>query len=92
VIDLDLRRLPVCGPLTPELVRTSQSCLGLLRWDGRWSLQPIAVRATAKRKPVEVHTGDWALGPTDPKVVKAEARAGDAVAVLRERSGRLLRR
>lgn len=91
-IPVDLQRLPTCGPLTPELVRASQSCIGLLRWDGRWTLQPIAVRATVKRKPVEAHTGDWAQGPTDPKVVKAEARAGDAVAVLRERAGRLLRR
>ncbi|MEH1102813.1 hypothetical protein [Micromonospora sp. CPCC 205561] len=86
-------RLPSCGPLTPELVAASSACLGLLRWDdGRWLLQPLAVRANVKRRPVDVHTGDWAGGVTDPKVAKAEAKAGDAVAVLRERAGRLLRR
>ncbi|SDF99907.1 hypothetical protein SAMN05421505_10153 [Sinosporangium album] len=89
---VDLDRLPSCGPLTPELVAASSACLGLLRWDGgRWLLQPMAVQATVKRKPVALHTGDWAMGPTDPKVVKAEAKAGDVVAVLRERAGRLLR-
>lgn len=86
-------RLPSCGPLTPELVAASSACLGLLRWDaGRWLLQPMAVQATVKRKIVAVHTGDWACGVTDAKVAKAEAKAGDAVTVLRERAGRLLRR
>ncbi|MCK2220113.1 hypothetical protein MF672_040905 [Actinomadura sp. ATCC 31491] len=90
---LDLDRLPSCTPLTPELVAASSTCLGLLRWDGgRWLLQPLAVQATVQKKPVTAHTGDWALGPADPKVVKAEARAGDPVAVLRERAGRLLRK
>ncbi len=90
---VDVGRLPSCGPLTPALVAASSACIGLVRWDGgRWTLQPLAVRATVKRKPVEAHNGDWAMGPTDPKVVKAEAKAGDAVAVLRERAGRLLRR
>jgi hypothetical protein len=90
---LDLDRLPACGPLTPELVAASSACVGLLRWDGgRWLLQPLAVQATVKKKPVAAHNGDWALGPTDPKVVKAEAKAGDVVAVLRERAGRLLRK
>lgn len=89
---LDLDRLPSCGPLTPEVVASSSACLGLLRWDGGWRLQPLAVQTTAKLWTAEVHNGDWALGPTDPKVVKAEAKAGDAVAVLRERAGRLLRR
>ncbi|MET8991646.1 hypothetical protein ABZW49_39870 [Nonomuraea wenchangensis] len=91
-IALDLDRLPTGTPLTPELVAASSACIGLLRWDGRWLLQPLAVQATVKKKPVTAHTGDWALGPTDPKVVKAEAKAGDAVAVLRERAGRLLRK
>ncbi|TMR24413.1 hypothetical protein ETD86_04585 [Nonomuraea turkmeniaca] len=93
MLALDLDRLPSSTPLTPELVAASTACLGLLHWDGgRWTLQPIAVQATVKKKPVAVHTGDWAMGPTDPKVVKAEAKAGDAVAVLRERAGRLLRK
>jgi hypothetical protein len=86
-------RLPAAGPLTRGLVAASTACLGLLRWDdGRWLLQPLAVRATVKRQTVEAHNGDWACGVTDPKVTKAEAKAGDAVAVLRERAGRLLRR
>ncbi|MFD0821082.1 hypothetical protein ACFQ0D_22890, partial [Micromonospora zhanjiangensis] len=92
-VEVDLDRLPSCGPLTPALLRASSACLGLLRWDGgRWLLQPLGVQATVKKQTTAVHTGDWAAGPTDPKVVKAEARAGDAVAVLRERAGRLLRR
>ncbi|MEV5824768.1 hypothetical protein AB0L25_04245 [Spirillospora sp. NPDC052242] len=92
-IELDLERLPACGPVTPELVRASSSCIGLVRWDaGTWRLQPLAVRATVKKKPVEACTGDWALGPTDPKVLKASTRTGDAVGVLRERAGRLLRK
>ncbi|MEV4219028.1 hypothetical protein [Nonomuraea sp. NPDC049725] len=85
-------RLPGCGPLTPQLLATSTACIGLLRWDGRWLLQPLAVQSTVKRQQVAVHNGDWALGPTDPKVVKSLARSGDAVAVLRERAGRLLRK
>ena len=90
---VDVERLPACGPLTPGLVAASSACLGLLRWDGGgWLLQPLAVQATVKRRTTAVRGGDWALGPTDPKVVKAEAKAGDAVAVLRERAGRLLRR
>ncbi|MFI0373024.1 hypothetical protein ACH35V_34620 [Actinomadura sp. 1N219] len=92
-LEIDSGRLPACGPITPSLVKASTACIGLVRWDGRrWLLQPLALQATIKKKPVEAHTGDWALGPTDPKVVKAEARAGDAVAVLRERAGRLLRK
>lgn len=91
-LEWDLDRLPACGPLTPELVAASTGCVGLLRWDGRWLLQPLAVQTAVKRKPVAVHTADWATGPTDPKAVKAEAKAGDVVAVLRERAGRLLRK
>ncbi|MFG1924566.1 hypothetical protein [Cryptosporangium sp. NPDC048952] len=89
---LDVDRLPTLGPLTPELVAGSTACLGLLRWDaGQWALQPLAIVATVKRKPVPMHVGDWASGPTDPKVAKAVKAAGDTVAVLRERAGRLLR-
>ncbi|MFY1635060.1 hypothetical protein ACN27F_17595 [Solwaraspora sp. WMMB335] len=86
-------RLPGCGPLTVELAARSSACVGLLRWDaGRWSLQPLGVQATVKRKTVDVHTGDWAQGPTDPKVAKALTRSGDPIGVLRERAGRLLRK
>ncbi len=92
-VPLAVDRLPSAGPLTPALVAASSTCLGLARWDGgSWLVQPLAVRGTVKRKPVEAHNGDWATGVTDPKVAKAEAKAGDAVAVLRERAGRLLRR
>jgi hypothetical protein len=92
-LEIDTDRLPACGPLDPALLKASTACVGLVRWDGgRWLLQPLAVQASVKKKPVEAHTGDWALGPTDPKGVKSEARAGDAVAVLRERAGRLLRK
>jgi hypothetical protein len=93
LLAVDTARLPACGPLTPKLVAASSACVGLVRWDGGgWLLQPLAVQAVVKRETVGAHTGDWALGPTDPKVVKAMARAGDPVAVLRERAGRLLRR
>jgi hypothetical protein len=86
-------RLPACGPLTPELVAASSACIGLLRWDaGRWLVQPLAVQASVRKAAVAVHNGDWAHGITDPKVVKAEAKTGDAVSVLRERAGRLLRK
>ncbi|WP_067463867.1 hypothetical protein [Actinomadura macra] len=92
-IEVEVDRLPSCGPLTPALVAASSACVGLVRWDGgAWRLQPLAVQATVKKKPVEAHGGDWALGATDPKVVKAVARSGDVVAVLRERAGRLLRK
>ncbi|MEH1164252.1 hypothetical protein V6V47_02555 [Micromonospora sp. CPCC 205539] len=92
-VALAVDRLPAAGPLTAELVAASSACLGLLRWDGdRWLVQPLAVTATVKRRPVQAHNGDWASGVTDPKVAKEEAKAGDAVAVLRERAGRLLRR
>ncbi|MGW3344452.1 hypothetical protein ACWDA3_14155 [Nonomuraea rubra] len=90
---LDLDRLPSAGPLTPALVKASTACIGLVRWDGgQWSLQPLAVQASVKKQPVAAHNGDWALGPTDPKVAKAESKNGDVVAVLRERAGRLLRK
>ena len=90
---VDLERLPAAGPLTPALVAASTACLGLLRWDaGRWSVQPFAVQAIVKKKAVTAHTADWALGPTEVKAAKAEAIGGTAVAVLRERAGRLLRK
>lgn len=92
-VALDAGRLPAAGPLTPALVAASTACIGLLRWDaGRWLVQPLALHAVVKRKAVTVHTGDWALGPLDAKAAKAEAAAGTAVDVLRERAGRLLRK
>ncbi|MCU7728940.1 hypothetical protein ODJ79_34950 [Actinoplanes sp. KI2] len=91
-VGLDVDRLPAAGPLTPELVAASTACIGLVRCDGgRWVVQPIAVQATVRKKVVAMHTGDWALGPPDAKAAKAEAAAGTAVDVLRERAGRLLR-
>ena len=50
------------------------------------------MQATVRKKEVAVHTGDWALGPTEAKAAKAEAAAGTAADVLRERAGKLLRR
>ena len=65
----------------------------MLRWDaGGWSVRPLAVQRKVKTTLTPFHNGDWALGTTDPKVAKAQAKSGDAVAVLRERAGRLLRK
>ncbi|MCE0533924.1 hypothetical protein LWF15_00195 [Kineosporia rhizophila] len=97
-IDLGGLSLPIdpllaAGPLTAAMVGASTTCIALLRHDaGRWSVRPLAVQATVRKKAVEAHTGDWALGPTEPKAAKAEAVAGAAVEVLRERAGRLLRK
>ncbi|WP_127504443.1 hypothetical protein [Actinoplanes solisilvae] len=92
-VGLDVERLPAAGPITPESVAASTAVIGLLRFDGdRWVIQPLAVQTTVRKKPVVLHTGDWALGPTEAKAAKAEAAAGTAVDVLRERAGRLLRK
>ncbi|GAB7051053.1 hypothetical protein [Catenuloplanes indicus] len=91
-VAVDYGRLPAAGPLTPALVDGATACLGLLRWDGRWSVQPLAVQTTVKKKQVTVHSGEWASGPAEAKAAKAEAVAGTAVDVLRERAGRLLRK
>ncbi|PPS88111.1 hypothetical protein [Streptomyces sp. MH60] len=90
---VDTDRIPAAGPLTPEAVASSGACLGLLRWDaGRFLLQPLAVERTVRKKPVAVHAGAWAGGTTDKAGVRAEKAATDAVTVLRERAGRLLRK
>ena len=57
-----------------------------------WLLQPLAVESVVKRKAVAVHAGAWAGGASDAAGAKAESAAADAVKVLRERAGRLLRR
>ncbi len=88
---VDLAALPPAGPLTVAGVNGSVDMIGLLRWDGGWSVRPLAVRRKVKNTLTAAHNGDWALGPTDAKVTKAQAKSGDAVAVLRERAGRLLR-
>jgi hypothetical protein len=90
---VELDALPSAGPLTPAGVTGSSTMIGLLRWDaGGWSVRPLAVRRKVKGVLTAFRGGDWALGPTDPKVAKAQAKSGDAVAVLRERAGRLLRK
>lgn len=90
---VDTDRIPAAGPLTPQAVAASSACIGLLRWDaGRFRLQPLAVETTVRRKPAAVHAGAWAGGTTDKAGAKAEKAATDAVAVLRERAGRLLRK
>ena len=92
-LTVDADRIPVAGPLTPESIATSGACIGLLRWDaGAFRLQPLAVETTVKKKVVAVHAGAWAGGTTDKDGVKAEKAATDAVGVLRERAGRLLRK
>ncbi|SHF54852.1 hypothetical protein [Streptoalloteichus hindustanus] len=90
---VDTDRVPTAGPLTPEAVAASHACIGLVRWDaGAFRLQPLAVETTARKKTVAVHAGAWAGGTKDKAGVKAEKAATDAVAVLRERAGRLLRK
>ncbi|MET9141380.1 hypothetical protein [Streptomyces parvulus] len=90
---VDADRVPAAGPLTPKAVTASGACLGLLRWDaGEFLLQPLAVERTARGKSVAVHAGAWAGGTTDKAGVRAEKAATDAVTVLRERAGKLLRK
>ncbi|WP_189528000.1 hypothetical protein [Streptomyces sindenensis] len=90
---VDTDRIPAAGPLTPEAVAASHSCVGLLRWDaGEFLLQPLAVETTVRKKTVAVHAGAWAGGTSDKAGLRAEKAATDAVAVLRERAGRLLRK
>ncbi|MFF9761718.1 hypothetical protein ACF1G4_19705 [Streptomyces caelestis] len=90
---VDTDRVPAAGPLTPEVVASSGACVGLLRWDaGEFLLQPLAVERTVRRKTVAVHAGAWAGGTTDKAGVRAEKAATDAVKVLRERAGKLLRK
>jgi hypothetical protein len=92
-LPVDLDRIPAAGPLTPEAVAASGACIGLLRWDeGTFGVQPLAVETTVKKKAVAIHAGAWAGGTTDKAGVKAEKAATDAVTVLRERAGRLLRK
>ncbi|WET82644.1 hypothetical protein P3102_16265 [Amycolatopsis sp. QT-25] len=85
-------RIPVAGPLTPKAVASSSACIGLIRWDGGFRLQPLAVETTVRKKTTAVHAGAWAGGTTDKAGVKAEKAATEAAAVLRERAGRLLRK
>ncbi|MFD4626642.1 hypothetical protein [Streptomyces sp. NPDC058475] len=90
---VDTDRVPATGPLTPEAVAASGACIGLLRWDaGTYRVQPLAVETTLRKKAVAIHAGAWAGGTTDKVGVKAEKAATDAVTVLRERAGRLLRK
>jgi hypothetical protein len=92
-IAVNTDRVPAAGPLTPEAVAASGACIGLLRWDaGTYRVQPLAVETTVKKKAVAIHAGAWAGGTTDKEGVKAEKAATDAVTVLRERAGRLLRK
>ena len=50
---VDTDRVPVAGPLTPQAVAASGACIGLLRWDGgSFSVQPLAVEATVRKKAV----------------------------------------
>jgi hypothetical protein len=90
---VDADRIPVAGPLTPEAIAKSGACIALLRWDdGEFRVQPLAVETTVKKKVVAVHAGAWAGGTTDKDGVKAEKAATEAIVVLVERAGRLLRK
>ncbi|MFF2008340.1 hypothetical protein ACFVWY_04585 [Streptomyces sp. NPDC058195] len=90
---VDTDRLPAAGPLTPGAVAASGACIGLLRWDaGAYRVQPLAVETTVRKKAVALHAGGWAGGTTDKAGAKAEKAATDAVTVLRERAGKLLRK
>ncbi|WP_329031476.1 hypothetical protein OIE71_01025 [Streptomyces sp. NBC_01725] len=90
---VDTDRIPTAGPLTAEAVAASGACVGLLCWDaGAFTVQPLAVETTVRKKAVAVHAGAWAGGTTDKAGTKAEKAATDAAAVLRERAGRLLRK
>jgi hypothetical protein len=97
-LGVDIDRIPLAGPLTSGIVAASGACIGLLRWDaGAFSVQPLAVEARGlpargRKKAVAVHAGGWAGGTTDSAGVKAEKAATDAMSVLRERAGRLLRK
>lgn len=93
-LPVDTDRLPVAGPLTPDVVaKSGTTCIGLLRWDaGEFHLQPLAVEKVVKKKSTAIHAGAWAGGTTDKTGVRAEKAATDAVTVLRERAGRLLRK
>ncbi|MFD5244897.1 hypothetical protein ACFWIW_10160 [Amycolatopsis sp. NPDC058340] len=91
-LPVETDRIPAAGPLTPKAVASSSACIGLVRWDGGFRLQPLAVETTVRKKTTAVHAGAWAGGTTDKAGVKAEKAATDAAAVLRERAGRLLRK
>ncbi|MEU1350630.1 hypothetical protein [Streptomyces sp. NPDC005795] len=92
-LEVDIDRVPAAGPLTPEAVAASGACIALLRWDaGSYRLQPLAVETTVRKKAVALHAGGWAGGTADKAGARAEKAATDAVAVLRERAGRLLRK
>ena len=92
VLEVDVDRIPSASPLTPKAVAASQACIGLLRWDaGRFRVQPLAVASTRGRKPGSLQAGAWAAGTSDKDGAKAEKAATDAVQVLRERAGKLLR-
>lgn len=91
-LSVDADRIPAASPLTAKDVAKSAACIGLLRWDaGAFHVQPLAVEKTVKKQPVAVHAGGWAGGTADKAGAKAEKAATDAVTVLRERAGRLLR-
>jgi hypothetical protein len=92
-LSVDADRIPVTGPLTPKAIAASGACIALLRWDdGAFRVQPLAVETTVKKKLVAIHAGAWAGGTTDKDGVKAEKAATEAIVVLAERAGRLLRK
>ena len=92
-LPVDTDRIPAAGPLTPKAVAASAACIALLRWDdGSFYLQPLAVETTERKLAAALQAGAWAGGAADKEGAKAEKAATDAMSVLRERAGRLLRK
>src|SRR5690606_28561667 len=89
---VDADRAPDAGPLTPEAVAGSGTCIALLRWDGgEFRVQPLAVEKLVRKKPVALQPGAGAGGTAGKAGGRAGKAATTAGAVLRERAGKLLR-
>jgi hypothetical protein len=86
-LNVDARRLTSLGPLDEKALKGIRRAVGLLRYDGDWSFQPLAVEKVLKKELTVIHNGLYSLG--DPK---AKKRKGNGVTILRERASRLLRK
>ena len=90
---VDTDRIPVAGPLTPQAVAASGACIGLLRWDaGSFSVQPLAVEATVRRRRSRSTPADGPGARPTPAASRPRMPPTDAIVALRERAGRLLRK
>src|SRR5690606_17459467 len=89
---VDADRAPDAGPLTPHAAAGAGTCNAPRPWGGRVDrVQPLPVEKLVRKKPVAMHAGAWAGGTADKAGVGAEQADTTAVAVLRERAGKLLR-